>query len=503
MNTIHRAALAATASLGALAASALGAPVAVETVLFTGDAAPDASDAVLGGAGTNAVLDTLDEPVRLSDGTIAFTASTTDSTGIVREGVFFRLPDGTVRRVLTEGEVDGMSAFGSPFAEAFNEPAIDADGTIVFEAELTGPPNTAGGDPAESEALVVALPDGTRRILARSGDAVDVPGGAVLGETSSDGSFRDAFDNEVDIAGGRVLFQSDITPQDPDGPDEGLFVADEDGAISVLVLPGADVSNVAGGVLEDLDGGTINEVGIVVFEGDLLRDDESELQNGIDTANNDGIFTLQDGQLTMIAREADVVDASDGARLDGVFGDPVLNEAGQVAFTAGLEGDDLNGGTTDLGEGLVLATTAGGAPTLLVRTGDAVDGGVIEDIDGDLSLNEVGTVAFLADLESEDGLFDLGEALFTVNPDGVLHEILREGDFLEVRGQSREVVGLDIALDSLSDDGVLSFVANFADGTSALLLANLDPVPVPGAALLLLTGLGGGAALRRRRSASR
>lgn len=127
------------------------------------------------------------------------------------------------------------------------------------------------------------------------------------------------------------------------------------------------------------------------------------------------------------------------------FGGPVLNGAGQTAFTATLTGADVDN-TNDRG---LWATDLDGLVTLVIREGD------LFDVDDDPINEDYRTVASI------------------INYVGIGNEGGRASSF--------------------NDAGQLAFSATFTDGSSGVFVATI-PEPTS-LALLSLTGL----AMRRRR----
>lgn len=127
------------------------------------------------------------------------------------------------------------------------------------------------------------------------------------------------------------------------------------------------------------------------------------------------------------------------------FGGPVLNGAGQTAFTATLTGADVDN-TNDRG---LWATDLDGLVTLVIREGD------LFDVDDDPINEDYRTVASI------------------INYDGIGNEGGRASSF--------------------NDAGQLAFSATFTDGSSGVFVATI-PEPTS-LALLSLTGL----AMGRRR----
>ena len=138
------------------------------------------------------------------------------------------------------------------------------------------------------------------------------------------------------------------------------------------------------------------------------------------------------------------------------FGDPSLNEFGQVAFRAGTNEDPgENSGST--GEGIFLFS--GGVVTPVLQ------GGFADFVSfSDPSLNNAGEVAFLVSPS-----FD--QQILVTGPDLVNDRVIGTGDRL----LGRTVIGLLFSREGLNDSGELAFTAFFDDGSSGVFLASPTP----------------------------
>ena len=158
----------------------------------------------------------------------------------------------------------------------------------------------------------------------------------------------------------------------------------------------------------------LNNIGQVAFEGILLGTNGGSSDNG-------GIFRGNGGALTQIAREGQ--GAPDGNGTFSSFNVPELNDSGQAAFRNVLIG--TSGGSTDI-EGIFRGS--GGALTQIVRGGQhAPDGnGFFQEFSIPL-LNNSGQTAFLAALNGTSGGVTDDIAIFVSDGIEVLQAV-REGD---------------------------------------------------------------------------
>ncbi len=104
------------------------------------------------------------------------------------------------------------------------------------------------------------------------------------------------------------------------------------------------------------------------------------------------------------------------------FSDPVANNAGQVAFRAGLSnGDVFNAIFRDLGSG----------PKFVIGNGSPMPGPAGAKLDGlsDPVINQAGILAFTGYLDAFSVPLNTGlEALWTIDTFGTIHEIARAGN---------------------------------------------------------------------------
>ena len=153
------------------------------------------------------------------------------------------------------------------------------------------------------------------------------------------------------------------------------------------------------------------------------------------------------------------------------FSYPSLNDSGSVAFSASL---DVGGSGVYSGNGnstTVIADNSGGYLNF-----------------GLASINANGTVVFGANTDTISGIFD--------GPDASKNKIIGSGDILD--GSSIYSVG--VLMESLNDSGDVAFTATMADGSHAIYVASV--VPLPAAIWLFASGLLGLFGIARRKKAT-
>ena len=183
----------------------------------------------------------------------------------------------------------------------------------------------------------------------------------------------------------------------------------------------------------------INDQGTVAFNATL------------DTGGR-GIFTGNGQQTTKIA------DTSEGFTY---FSSPSINDSGTLAFNAGL----------NTGDSAIFASTDGKLTTIADTSGS------FSSFRSDVAINELGKVAFLADLDNNS------RGLFTGSKDLGFKEVIAVGDTL---GGST-VTQLRISRNGLNDAGQIAFDAVLADGSQSIFRA--EPVPEPSDGIISVLAL--------------
>jgi len=203
---------------------------------------------------------------------------------------------------------------------------------------------------------------------------------------------------------------------------------------------------------------------------------------------NMGIWSGGGGsELTLVARTGDIAPGTvDNANFSSFWGAPVLNNAGQTAFL-GLLFDS----------GFGIWSEGGGAGLALVaREGSTAPG--TSDLNfisfGAPSLNGAGQTAFVGRLTGTGVGNSNDRGIWAEDPLGVLKLIARTGDMLDVDDglgiDFRTINGLsfvgngDGRPSSFNNLGQLAFLATFTDGTSGIFVSNLVAIPEPSTLLL-------------------
>jgi len=337
----------------------------------------------------------------------------------------------------TQIELSGKKL--DPFG--FGAPVLNNDGIVAFTAESLDGLQAIYRSNHGSRTLI-AVEDGFRRFGdVTINDAGQVGFEASLRTPRGEGIFRgegglittiaatrDAGDFDFVnagpsiAAGGRVAFigETEVTFL------SGVYVGD-----GGLVTPIYDET----GVFESFIGNpSLNNAGAVAFLATL------------DTGES-GLFLGSGGEsFTTVADDTGVFTSAFG------FGDPSLNEVGQVAFRAGTNEDPAeNFGST--AEGIFLFS--GGVVTPILQGGFDQFASF-----SDPSLNNLGQVAFVVSPTFE-------QQILVTGPDLVNDRVIGTGDKL----LGRTVTGLLFSREGLNDSGQLAFTAFFDDGSSGVFLA--------------------------------
>ena len=247
--------------------------------------------------------------------------------------------------------------------EFFSSPTMNNNGRIAFNSNLTG---TSGGS---SDDVGLYRSTGTGIVtIAREGEMI--PGGDTIVQLFS-GHFIN--DNS------QVSFQALL-----DSGNYAILLNDGAGSFTKIVEGGTAAPD-ANGTFALFGPPALNDNGLVAFIGELND------TNDMGGADYQGLFTSSGGAVTQIARTASA--PPDGNGTYAFLNDPVLNDAGQIGFYADLGG--TSGGGAD---NSALYRSNGTTTTKMVREGDAApgaDGGTFSSF-GFPSMNEAGVLAFTA-----------------------------------------------------------------------------------------------------------
>ncbi len=351
-------------------------------------------------------------------------------------------------------------------------------GQVAFNADLR-----SGGFPVG--AGVFAGGAGSLTPVAMSGDqAPGTPAGAdftAFGSPALNDSGRAAFVGALWPGSGGVISQVN---------DQGIW-SQSPGGLALVARAGSQAPGTPQGVTfaSNFFPPALNNAGQTVFSAALV--------GGVDDFDA-GIWSKDSSGLVLVARSGTpAVGTPVGVNYTQLYGAvPVLNDAGQIAFSAKLTGsgvDSTNDGGIWLGPANNLA--------LIVRSGSHAPGtpaGVNFTSLGYFapSLNAAGQIAFLG-LLTGSGVDDTNWAgIWATDPRGDIQLIARYGDLLEVApGDFRTIAELGVADGSggggdggaggFNDLGQIAYWARFTDGSDGVFVSSLAAVPEPGGLALL------------------
>lgn len=360
---------------------------------------------------------------------------------------------------------DGDASPGGGVVDFFNlnntHTSISDFGSAVFTAERA---------PA-TDALFVG--NGVTPLLeySRDGDSLRTGAFVIDGFPSSPAP---AVDNL-----GRVAAQLSADPPSNSNANlEAIVIADTGGAgLGVLAGDPTPTGNGDFALITRRETDLSATTGLAAFSARL---DNTTGGSGVDDR---GIYRYNHntGGLTEIVRGGDAVAGGNGTIVNpvgsGQFGSPTINNAGQIAFIAGIDGT-FNG---DQG----VFRGDGGTPVTIVRENDLLPGGgtMINTVASSAAINEIGNVAFqtsIAGTTSSNGVF---------YGDGTsLTEIVRSGDVFAGGG----TVSTTNRLVAINDLNQVAFTGDFTnnneyiargDGNSTTLIAQSgDALPSGGGA---------------------
>ena len=158
----------------------------------------------------------------------------------------------------------------------------------------------------------------------------------------------------------------------------GVFVAHE-GKIAAVTLSGAAAPGIAGATLAQFESPALNDAGEVAFLATTRRGREA----------GEAIYLRRRGQLVRLAGSGD---AAPGGGVFSSFGNPTLNNKGEIAFAAIVDQGPVLGG---------IFMAGGSDIRLALGVGSASpSGGIFARFSERLELNDAGTIALSAVLRN-------------------------------------------------------------------------------------------------------
>ncbi len=445
------------------------------TAIMRGDGSAPPTRIVLEGeaepGADSAVFETFEQLSMTNGGLLAWRSDLRNAQSSA--GGIYRSGGGSITTIV-RAQRDGLDD-GSEFERNFGVPVINNNSHVAFRTNLTDTP----GGTTDDSAIFRGFFEKEPVLIVREGDTA-------VGGDGQYASFSDVGLNDED----QVVFTAQLRNTSGESADDrGLYRGNENFMIELARKGDASPDGV--GVLDSfltpLQGGPeINNSNDVAVRVSLSGTD-------VDNDNNRAILFSDENGLSLLAREGNA--APGGGKFSGSFGEPVLNNLGQVVFTDLLSGagiDDFNN------FGLYAFD-----PTLgllkLFREGDFVDLG-----GGDLRMIDSGGISF-----GENGLNDSGVLAvgleFTDGTSGVFRSRIAKvitplpGDFdgdgdvdHDDLAQWRGDFGINDSSDANNDgdsDGqdFLAWQANFNGSVNSL--GALQTVPEPSGLFLLLTAI--------------
>ena len=289
-------------------------------------------------------------------------------------------------------------------------------GDVVFFATLLRS--------AADEGLFVATDKGVAK-LAAVGDAAP-SGERIAGFGERPGASLNS--------AGSVAFMATLTGGKSTS---GVFLA-QNGKIVPVALSGSVAPQVAGGTLADFEAPILNDAGDVAFLASIRRARETQ----------EAIYVYRHKELKKIIGSGDAVP---GGGAFASFGNPVINNNGDVAFAALIEQGPILAG---------IFVAAGREPRLLLSAGaPAPAGGVFTRFSERLDFNDAGTVALNSGIRQSATV-----GAITVIENEVTRVVATVGDVAPGGGTFSAFAAWPV----LSQTGAVAFIAAVDGGPNSM-----------------------------------
>ena len=479
------------------------AQITYRTVALYGDPAPGMPDGV--------TLLYVGLPTINDHGDVAFAGIVEGpGVGFSNDDAVWMEQSGTLALVSREGEHPPGAPDGVVYDWTY-DPMISNTGDVAFLAELDG------GSPPPNAGIWMGRPGFLEKVAIARERAPGTEDGVLFAPLTHQNVPR--FSDE-----GHVAFRAELVgPGVDETNDIGLWTY-ASAALELVARSGMQVPGLPDGVVFDLpmyDQPVVSGLGQVAFRSTLEGP-------GVDASNREGIWSYSAEALSLVVRAGWPAPNMDAGVSFTSFGRPRINDAGQMAFAAGVTGPGIND-QNDVGVwagepgSLVLVAREGdqvpqgaagetylsfgqaviSASGALALSADTTDGvglwvgtagsmtvvahsgmhapGTPEDVTFGTridfsSVNALGQVAFDADLTGPgvDSFNDWG--FWATDASGTLQPIVREADVLETAPGVFETVGSyglwsylqsggqDGIANSFNDLGQLAFWAGFVGG---------------------------------------
>lgn len=370
------------------------------------------------GAGAGTFLG-LGPPVLNDAGQIAFRASLTGGTSTL--GIFRSSSSGSVPTAIALLGQSAPGAAGGGTFSSLGTPVLNDAGQTMFRADLTGGSSTWGIYRSSGSSLT----------------AITLQGQSASGAGA--GTFSFLNDPPVLNDAGQTAFRASIAGG---SSPQGIFRSNNGNAPTAIALLGQSATGAGAGTFSFLRAPVLNGVGQTAFAASIAGGTSLE-----------GIYrSSSGGALTAIALQRQSAPGAGAGTFSG-FNSPVLNDAGQTAFRAGI-----TGGTATHG---IYRSSSGSALTAIALQGQSATGagaGTFSDFNSPV-LNNAGQTAFLAEISggtSRLGIYrsSSGSALTTIALQGQSAPGAGAGTFSGVNSPV------------LNDTGQTAFLAAITGGTS-------------------------------------
>jgi hypothetical protein len=402
---------------------------------------------------------TFSAPSLGDDGRLAFNASLVDAGDLgIGTGIWAQLDGSNLVSVAREG----MAAPGTASEYAsLTVPILDGSGRVAFRGSV----RVTSSRPFDRDGALWATTASGLDLLAREGDpAVGVSA-----------NFDDPFSPLALSASGETYFEAGLNS---DGsriaPDRGLYRADSDGVLELLIRTGEASPGLRDG---EVFGG---------FEGTRFNDRGDFTTVGIistEAGRESGVFVAPAGMPPQpLARMGEAAPGAPEGLVFASFSSAQIDAARRVAFVGRLH--DLAAPFPRIIDGIFGPDGSGGITTYLLK-GDSAPGFppdvTIRFVEG-LTMNDEGELIFLAGLEEPGSFFPDDAAIYFASDDVDLVPVVATGSVVEVRpGDVRTIADIElvtrpgVAFSALGSRGRVTFVARFEDGSSGVLLAEVSP----------------------------
>jgi hypothetical protein len=361
--------------------------------------------------------------------------------------------------------------------ESMQDPAFNLEGYVAFESYLSG----SGIDYLNNSGIWAGLVE-SPKLAVRTGD--DVAG--------VDGSKFQLLSRPVLNNVGHFVFEASFGPSDT-AACSGIFLK-RNGPAELIISTHTEAPGTQGAVFTSRVGRKLdlNDYGDVAFSGYLDG-------TGVIDQNRDGIWLYNQGTISLIVRSGDTAPNTDGAVFGQhdstiVFGPPKLNNAGQVLFSARLNGVEVNHWNSDS-----IWLQEKGDLSLIVRAGQSAPGTSGRNFwgFGRPWINETGQILFGATLTPQSNEYFGRNGVWLTDIYGSLKLIVQEGSLFDVNDDPniidlRTVESIRYTIDertgtsSFNASGQLAFHVVFTDGTEGLFVANTI-IPEPSSITLTVS----------------